>query len=71
MTDKHDKTPGKAHDKAHDKAEHALDKMIEGDRREGERMLEEARKMDGTAVDDVGREVEEERKQAEKYRDEK
>ena len=55
------------HDKAHDLAEQGLDKMIEGDRKEGEKLVEQAKKLDPEAVQEVAREVEEDRQQAEKF----
>jgi hypothetical protein len=59
------------HDKAHDLAEEALDDMVSGDRKKGEKKLDEARGIDPKAVDELGREVEEDRKSAKKYRDDK
>lgn len=58
------------HQKAHDLADEAIDKMAGGKRPEGERMMEKARRMDEKAVDEVAREVEEDRRQAEHYRKE-
>jgi len=55
------------HDKAHDLAEQGLDKMVEGNRKEGEKLVEEARKLDPKAVQEVASEVEEDRQQAEKF----
>jgi hypothetical protein len=57
-------------EKAHDLADEAIDRMIEGDRPEGGRMLDKARRMDEKAVEEVAREVEEERRQAEDFRKE-
>ncbi|HEV7371430.1 hypothetical protein [Arenibaculum sp.] len=59
------------HDKAHDLAEEALDDMVSGDRKKGEKKLDEARGIDPKAVDELGREVEEDRKSAKKHRDDK
>lgn len=59
------------HDKAHDLAEEALDDMVSGDRKKGEKKLDEARGIDPKAVDELGREVEEDRKSAEKYQGDK
>jgi hypothetical protein len=55
------------HDKAHDLAEQGLEKVIEGERKEGEKLVEEARKLDPEAVQEVAQEVEEDRQQAEKF----
>lgn len=55
------------HDKAHDLAEEGLDKMIEGDGKEGKKLVEEAKKLDSEAVAEVAQEIEEDRKQAEKF----
>ncbi|WP_158044164.1 heme biosynthesis protein HemY [Skermanella pratensis] len=55
------------HDKAQDLAEEGLEKMIEGDRKEGEKLVEKARKLDSEAVAEVAQEVEEDRQQAEKF----
>lgn len=50
--------------KAHDLAEQALDKAADGDTSTGKRLVEEARKLDPKAVDEVAREVEEDRTKA-------
>lgn len=55
------------HDKAHDLAEEGLDKIIEGDGKEGKKLVEEAKKLDPEAVAEVAQEVEEDRQQAEKF----
>lgn len=52
--------------KAHDLAEQALEKAEDGDTRAGKRLVEEARKLDPKAVEKVAREVEEDRKSADK-----
>lgn len=59
------------HDKAHDLADEALQDMVAGDRGKGEKKLEQARDIDREAVDELGREVEEDRKSAEKYKSDK
>jgi hypothetical protein len=62
-----DRMAGEKTDKAKDLAEKALDKAVEGKDDEGRRLVEEARKLDPKAVESVAREVETERKQAEKH----
>jgi uncharacterized protein HemY len=56
------------HDKAHDMAEEGLDKMVEGDTQQGEKLVEQAKKIDSAAVNEVAKEVEEDRKQAENFK---
>ncbi len=55
----------------HDIAEDGLDKIIEGDEEKGRRMIEEAKKRDPKAVEDLVKEVEQDREQAERYIDKK
>lgn len=55
------------HEKAHDLADKALDEMIDGDKKKGERMIEEARRTDEKAVEELAREVEEDRKEADRH----
>ncbi|WP_207477781.1 hypothetical protein [Arenibaculum pallidiluteum] len=55
--------------KARELAEKALDKAAEGDERQSEKLLEEARKIDPAAVAEVSDEIEEDRRQAERYSD--
>lgn len=55
----------------HDIAEEGLDKIIEGDEEKGRRMIDEAKKRDPKAVEDLAEEVEQDREQAERYIDKK
>jgi hypothetical protein len=59
------------HDRARDLAEGGLDKMIEGDEKKGRRMVDEARKIDPKAVQDLAEEVERDKEKAERYVDKK
>jgi hypothetical protein len=58
-------------DRARDLAEEGLDKMIEGDEEKGRRMIDEAKKIDPKAVQDLAEEVERDKEQAEHYVDKK
>ena len=54
-------------ERAHDIAEEGLDKIIEGDKEKGRRMIDEAKKRDPKAVDDLAQEVERDREQVERF----
>jgi hypothetical protein len=54
-------------ERAHDIAEEGLDKIIEGDEQKGRRMIDEAKKRDPKAVEDLAGEVERDREQAERF----
>ena len=54
-------------ERAHDIAEEGLDKIIEGDKEKGRRMIDEAKKRDPKSVDDLAQEVERDREQAERF----
>jgi predicted transcriptional regulator len=56
---------------AHDMAEEGLEKIIEGDEEKGRRMIDEAKKRDPKAVDELAEEVERDREQAERFIDKK
>ena len=58
-------------DRARDIAEEGLDKMIEGDEEKGRRMIDEAKKIDPKAVEDLAEEVERDKENAEHYVDKK
>lgn len=58
-------------ERAHDIAEEGLDKIIEGDKQTGRRMIDEAKKRDPKAVDDLAEEVERDRDEAERFIDKK
>lgn len=58
-------------ERAHDMAEEGLEKIIEGDKEKGRRMIDEAKKRDPKAVDELAEEVEHDREQAERFIDKK
>ncbi|HUC09287.1 MAG TPA: hypothetical protein VL985_02540 [Stellaceae bacterium] len=58
-------------DLAHDIADEGLEKIIEGDEEKGRRMIEEAKKRDPKAVEELAEEVERDREQAEHFIDRK
>lgn len=54
-------------ERARDIAEEGLDKVVEGDQKAGKRMIDEARKIDPKAVDELADEVEREKEKAERF----
>lgn len=52
-------------ERARDLAEEGLDKAVEGDEDQGRRLIDEARKIDPKAVEEVAEEVERERRKVE------
>ena len=54
-------------ERAHDMAEKGLDKLIEGDK-SGEALIDKAKKLDPGAVEELAREVEQDKEQAERFR---
>jgi predicted transcriptional regulator len=58
-------------ERAHDMAEEGLDKIIEGDEEKGRQMIDEAKKRDPKAVEELAEEVERDREQAEHFIDKK
>jgi hypothetical protein len=54
-------------ERAHDIAEEGLDKVIEGDTKAGKTMMDQARKIDPRAVDELADEVERDREKAERF----
>lgn len=54
-------------ERAHDIAEEGLDKVVEGDKEAGEKMIDEARKIDPKAVDELAQEVERDNEKAERF----
>ncbi|HZU90860.1 MAG TPA: hypothetical protein VE993_16540 [Stellaceae bacterium] len=58
-------------DQAHDLAEQGLDEMVEGDKKKGRRLVDEAKKIDPKAVDDLAEEVERDKEKAERFIDKK
>jgi uncharacterized protein HemY len=55
------------HERAHDMAEKGLDKIVEGDRGTGEKLIDKAKKLDRTAVDELAQEVEQDKQEAERF----
>jgi hypothetical protein len=55
------------HERAHDIAEEGLDKIVEGDMEKGKTMIDQARKIDPKAVDELADEVEHDREKAERF----
>jgi hypothetical protein len=54
-------------DRAHDLAEEGLDKISEGDADKGRRMIEEAKKIEPKAVEELAQEIENDRASAERF----
>lgn len=54
-------------ERAHDIAEQGLDKIVEGDEGAGKKMIDQAKKIDPKAVEDLAEEVERDRKEAERF----
>ncbi len=54
-------------ERVHDIAEDGLDKIIEGDEEKGRKAIEEAKKRDPKAVEDLAEEIERDREQAERF----
>ncbi|HEY3911250.1 MAG TPA: hypothetical protein VGM07_15360 [Stellaceae bacterium] len=58
-------------EQAHDIADEGLDKIIEGDEQKGRRMIDDAKKRDPKAVEDLAEEVERDKDEAERFIDKK
>ena len=58
-------------ERAHDIAEEGLDKVVEGDEEGGKKLIDEARKIDPKAVEELAEEVESEKEKAERFIDKK
>jgi hypothetical protein len=58
-------------ERAHDVAEQGLDKVIEGDRETGKKLIDEARKIDPKGVEELAEEVERDKEKAERFRQKK
>lgn len=54
-------------ERAHDMAEEGLDKLVEGDK-SGEALIEKAKKLDPRAVEELAREVEQDKGEAERFK---
>jgi uncharacterized protein HemY len=56
-------------ERAHDIAEEGLDKIVEGDAEAGEKLIDQAKKIDPKAVEDLAEEVERDKENAERFVD--
>jgi hypothetical protein len=54
-------------ERAHDIAEEGLDKLIEGDKEAGEKLIDQAKKIDPKAVAELAEEVERDKEDAERF----
>jgi uncharacterized protein HemY len=54
-------------ERAHDIAEEGLDKVVEGDAEAGEKLIDEAKKIDPEAVEELAEEVERDKENAERF----
>ena len=52
---------------AHDIAEEGLDKLIEGNKDTGEKLIDQAKKIDPKAVEELAEEVERDKENAERF----
>ena len=55
------------HEQAHEMAEEGLDKLVEGDKKTGEKLIDKAKKLDPAAVDELADEVEQDKEKAERF----
>ena len=53
--------------RAHDMAEEGLEKIIEGDRKTGEQLIDKAKKLNRSAVEELAEEVEKDKDEAERF----
>jgi uncharacterized protein HemY len=54
-------------ERARDIAEQGLDKVIEGDEEEGEKLIDQAKKLDPKAVEELAEEIEHDKEKAERF----
>lgn len=54
-------------ERAHDIAEEGLDKIIEGDEARGRELIDEAKKIDPKAVEELAQEVERDKEDADRF----
>ena len=54
-------------ERAHDIAEEGLDKIVEGDTKAGEKLIDKAKKIDPKAVEELAEEVERDKEKAERF----
>ena len=57
----------KKRERAHDIAEEGLDKLVEGDKEAGEKLIDKAKKIDPKAVEELAEEVERDKENAERF----
>ena len=55
------------HEQAHDMAEQGIEKIIAGDRKTGEKLIEKAKKLDPSAVEELAEEAEKDKEEAERF----
>ena len=53
--------------RAHDIAEEGLDKIVDGDTKAGEKLIDKAKKIDPKAVEELAEEVERDKENAERF----
>ena len=56
-------------ERAHDIAEEGLDKIIEGDKEAGEKLIDRAKKIDPKGVEELAEEVERDKEKAKRFVD--
>lgn len=66
MAGKHEQSP--EHKKAHDLAEQAIEKAADGDTRKARELADQAKDIDPKIDQEMAREIEEDRRQAEKFK---
>ena len=54
-------------ERAHDIAEEGLDKIVDGDTKAGENLIDKAKKIDPKAVEELAEEVERDKENAERF----
>jgi uncharacterized protein HemY len=54
-------------ERAHDIAEEGLDKIIEGDKESGEKLIDRAKKIDPKAIEELAQEVERDKETADRF----
>jgi hypothetical protein len=54
-------------ERARDIAEEGLDKIVEGEEEEGQKMIDQAKKLDPTAVEELAEEIEQDKENAERF----
>jgi hypothetical protein len=54
-------------ERAHDIAEEGLDQIVEGDKEQGRKMIDQAKKIDPKAVEELAEEIEKDKENAERF----